>query len=59
MQEVEAKKTLRAAAADLLRKEGPTHYQKLAKQVLERDMASSTSKNPASVFVVKRSAGGI
>lgn len=40
-------KTLRQAAAELLRELGPTHYQQLTERILERGLASSSSRTPA------------
>lgn len=42
-----ADKTLRQAAAELLRERGPLHYQELTEQVLSRGLATSSSKMPA------------
>ena len=40
-------KTLRQAALELLQEIGPTHYQELTNQILDRGLASSSSKTPA------------
>ena len=40
-------KTLRGAAAELLRELGPTHYRKLADQILQRGLATTSAKDPA------------
>ncbi|MEZ4226981.1 MAG: restriction endonuclease [Polyangiaceae bacterium] len=40
-------KTLRQAAADVLRERGPLHYQALTEEVLTRGLATSSSKTPA------------
>jgi restriction system protein len=40
-------KTLRQAAADVLRERGPLHYQELTDEVLTRGLATSSSKTPA------------
>lgn len=40
-------KTLREAAIDVLREQGPMHYQELTERILADGMASSASKTPA------------
>ena len=40
-------KTLRQAAVDVLQELGPLHYQELTDKILERGLASSSSKTPA------------
>lgn len=40
-------KTLRQAAIELLRELGPTHYQDLTERILERGLATSSSKTPS------------
>lgn len=41
------KRTLRDAAADLLKELGPTHYRQLTKEILKRGLATSDSQTPA------------
>jgi restriction system protein len=43
----ESSRTLRQAAAELLRELGPTHYRGLTEAILKRGLASSSSKTPA------------
>ncbi len=40
-------KTLREAAVEVLRERGPTHYQELTEEILNRGLATSSSKTPA------------
>jgi restriction system protein len=44
---IEGSRTLRQAAAELLRELGPTHYRELTEEILKRGLASSSSKTPA------------
>jgi len=39
--------TLREAAIELLRSDGPKHYQALTEEILSKGLASSSSKTPA------------
>ena len=46
----QSQKTLRQAAIELLQELGPTHYRKLATEILSRGLAKSSAKKPDNVL---------